>query len=170
MGANTQIVGRQIAYMYNALRQKGFRGELHCVGHSLGAHICGYAGSYSQTEFRMLINRITGLDPAGASYGLTEAEVRLDQTDAQFVDIMHTTAGTRGMTQAIGHAHFYINGGVTQPMCDGLSDGACSHDMVTWFFIDSIQNPCHYRPCSREAYRLGLCDQCTTNCNSVGYH
>ena len=69
--ANTQIVGRQIAYMYNQLtevitdelrtlklniaqhyRQMGFRGELHCVGHSLGAHLCGYAGSYSQTEFR----------------------------------------------------------------------------------------------------------------------
>ena len=29
---------------------------------------------------RTLINRITGLDPAGASYGLTETEVRLDQT------------------------------------------------------------------------------------------
>ena len=32
----------------------------------------------------MLINRITGLDPAGASYGLTEAEVRLDQTGKEY--------------------------------------------------------------------------------------
>lgn len=33
----------------------------------------------------MLINRITGLDPAGASYGLTEAEVRLDQTGKEYL-------------------------------------------------------------------------------------
>lgn len=33
--ANTQIVGRQISYLYNQLRELGFRGQLHCVGHSL---------------------------------------------------------------------------------------------------------------------------------------
>lgn len=34
--------------------------DFHCIGHSLGSHICGYAGS------RIVgLGKITGLDPAG---------------------------------------------------------------------------------------------------------
>ena len=34
--------------------------DFHCIGHSLGSHICGYAGSRING-----LGKITGLDPAG---------------------------------------------------------------------------------------------------------
>jgi len=44
--ANTQVVGRTIAVMFNELTiNGGFRASnFECVGHSLGAHVCSYAG------------------------------------------------------------------------------------------------------------------------------
>ena len=48
--ANCQIAGRAIAYFFNELRKDGFQGMLHCGGHSLGAHVCAYAGKYTQSK------------------------------------------------------------------------------------------------------------------------
>ena len=40
--------------------------RFHLVGHSLGAHVCGQAGSYYQQITKgEMIERIDGLDPAG---------------------------------------------------------------------------------------------------------
>lgn len=36
---------------------------------------------------------------------------RLDITDAKFVDIIHTCAGTLGLKSCIGHIDFFPNGG-----------------------------------------------------------
>ena len=41
--ANCLIAGRAIGYMFHKLRVGGFQGQLHCGGHSLGAHVCSYA-------------------------------------------------------------------------------------------------------------------------------
>lgn len=46
--------------------------------------------------------------------------VRLDPTDAAYVDVIHTDAGTLGTTQRVGHIDFWPNGGVHQRGC-GLS-------------------------------------------------
>ena len=35
-----------------------------------------------------------GMDPAGPYFENTDPEVRLDPTDALFVDVMHTNAGS----------------------------------------------------------------------------
>lgn len=34
------------------------------IGHSLGAHLCGYAGYHLQRDFDLKIARITAMDPA----------------------------------------------------------------------------------------------------------
>lgn len=67
------------------------------------------------------IGRITGLDPAGPLFetatGLIDPDFRLDSTDAQFVDVIHTSANGFGIIAPIGHADFYPNGIFPQPGC-----------------------------------------------------
>lgn len=43
---------------------------------------------------------------------------RLCETDAEYVDVIHTDAGILGFPKSIGHADFYPNGGrALQPGC-----------------------------------------------------
>ena len=54
--ANTQLVGRQIALLVNKMISVGaVAADFHLVGHSLGSHICGYAGNGIEG-----LGRITG--------------------------------------------------------------------------------------------------------------
>ncbi|KAE8744829.1 hypothetical protein FOCC_FOCC008553 [Frankliniella occidentalis] len=93
--------------------------------------------------------------------------VRLDTTDARFVDVIHTD-GTSifllgyGMSQPCGHVDFYPNNGKEQPGCSGtdaplpltlIREGleeasrvlvACSHVRAIKLFTDSINTPCPY--------------------------
>ncbi|XP_059168294.1 pancreatic triacylglycerol lipase-like [Physella acuta] len=117
--ANTRVVGAQIAQLINQISAKyGTPAKsFHVIGHSLGSHISGYAG-----ERVPGLGRITGLDPAGPYFENTPVSIRLDPTDALFVDAIHTDAGTLltanlGIMQAVGHVDFYPNGGHNQPGC-----------------------------------------------------
>ena len=54
--------------------------------------------------------------------------MRLDTTDAEFVDVIHTNSGKIylgevSMLEAIGHVDFYPNGGQEQPGCTGKAAG-----------------------------------------------
>lgn len=42
---------------------------------------------------------------------------KLDPSDAEFVDVIHTNALLQGKIERCGHADFYMNGGVMQPGC-----------------------------------------------------
>lgn len=42
---------------------------------------------------------------------------KLDPSDAEYVDVIHTNAMVQGKLERCGHADFYINGGVVQPGC-----------------------------------------------------
>ncbi|CAF4034278.1 unnamed protein product [Rotaria sp. Silwood1] len=59
--------------------------DFHIVAHSLGAAVAGYAGHRISG-----LGRITGLDPASPFFENTDPIVRLDPSDAKFVDIIHT--------------------------------------------------------------------------------
>eukprot|EP00057_Strongylocentrotus_purpuratus_P024474 XP_011678948.1 PREDICTED: pancreatic triacylglycerol lipase [Strongylocentrotus purpuratus] len=87
--ANTRVVGREIAKLIEALNAAtgATFGSMHIIGHSLGAHIGGYAGEACTGT----IGRVSGLDPAGPEFsGDLDKSCRLDNTDASFVDVMHT--------------------------------------------------------------------------------
>ena len=65
---NVPIVGRTVAeFLVFLMEQKALRSpkDIHLVGHSLGAHVSGMAGTYFQNLTGQLVARISGLDPAG---------------------------------------------------------------------------------------------------------
>ncbi|CAN7947834.1 unnamed protein product, partial [Ixodes pacificus] len=85
--ANTRLVGAEISLMIEKL-EKVFGADpqtFHILGHSLGSHAAGYAG-----ERLKRLGRITGMDPAEPYFEKMPKEVRIDPTDAGFVDIVHT--------------------------------------------------------------------------------
>ena len=96
------------------------------------------------------------------------ATVRLDKSDANFVDVIHSDTNPVvpvGLRETIGHVDFYPNGGSPQPGCflrdrvfrgleDGLRDGhlstiflqsmryntLCSHQLSHKWFEKSIMH------------------------------
>ncbi|NXG57210.1 LIPR3 protein, partial [Hemiprocne comata] len=120
---NVRIAGAELVYLVNLLEKDyGYSpANIHFIGHSLGAHVAGEAGRRKPG-----IGRITGLDPAGPLFQYTPTTVRLDPSDAEFVDIIHTHAGhlffdfAPGILQTCGHLDFYPNGGRRMPGCKQL--------------------------------------------------
>lgn len=60
---------------------------------------------------------LTGLDPAGLYFTTVSSDFRLDETDASYVDVIHTDAGVLGTNRRDGDVDFYPNGGSGQPGC-----------------------------------------------------
>merc|ERR1712241_347799 len=125
--------------------------SIHCIGHSLGAHLCGHTGRNIALYGNIgKIARITGLDPAGPGFNLyTDYLKRINKNDATLVDIIHTNAGSlafgyQGLTFNEGHIDFWANGGSTQPQCPKNSYidyvQGCSHDAGIDYYIESIAN------------------------------
>lgn len=112
--------------------------NIHLVGHSLGAHIAGFAGKTFHTLTGTLVGRISGLDPAGPSFTHVDSNLRLAASDAEFVDVIHTNAGVYGLTSPVGHVDFFPNGGAQQPNC--LFE-FMSHNRVVELFAESVKNP-----------------------------
>jgi pancreatic triacylglycerol lipase len=65
--ANIRVIGAMTAHLIYAMSLDLGVDNLdnfHLIGHSLGAHLCGYAGYFLQRDFDAIVGRITGLDPA----------------------------------------------------------------------------------------------------------
>ena len=132
---NTKVVGYQIARLLEHIENATSAlntsdpnswGPLHLVGHSLGAHICGFAAKeLRRRQSKWRIERITGLDPAQPCFKNADSTMKLHKTDALFVDIIHTNGRLLseiglGLPEPIGHVDFYPNGGRIQPGCIGI--------------------------------------------------
>jgi hypothetical protein len=64
---------------------------IHCIGHSLGAHVCGLTGNLVKKRTGGLkFQQISGLDPAGPCFDTYAASNRLDKEDADYVSVIHT--------------------------------------------------------------------------------
>ncbi|XP_055857650.1 phospholipase A1-like [Episyrphus balteatus] len=145
---NLKTVARCLAESFTFLRNSGMKVDrTTCVGHSLGAHICGLMANY--LNFR--VERIIGLDPARPLIKPGNSN-RLDSGDAKAVHVIHTNAGFYGETGKVGHVDFCVNGGKRQPYCGGTSNAnLCSHIWSICYLAQSIytnQEP-HAEPCSR---------------------
>ncbi|XP_068245649.1 pancreatic triacylglycerol lipase-like [Palaemon carinicauda] len=171
--------------------------NIHLIGHSLGAHFMGYAGSFLSMATGQKVGRITGLDPAGPYFVNTPPEVRLDPSDADFVDVIHTDIPKEsweisklGLPDPVGHLDYYPNGGFKQAGCitsahiraeekKSLSHGVfsyigCNHQRSHTFFTESILSKCQFLgvPCdSWEQFIQGSCWTCPNGlCPSMGFH
>ncbi|XP_062609266.1 pancreatic triacylglycerol lipase-like isoform X2 [Saccostrea cucullata] len=153
---NTEVVGVILTLLIRKLEHyhRAKMSYIHIIGHSLGAHVAGFAGK-AHKDIRY--DRITGLDPAGEFFENAGAPARLDKTDAKFVDVIHTSGGSLiasflkalilpesklhelrfGIHRPIGHLDFYPNGGEIQPGC---SDFVCGHSRAYLLFTESIDS------------------------------
>ena len=139
------------------LEQLSSRPSIHCVGHSLGAHICGFMSNKLQENGGRRMERITGLDPAGIDWTtrlvgvmkvepmveLPHVDTRLDASDADFVDVIHTDANFAGMMEPSGDVDFYVGRtqeslGSSQKDC-GCKDN-CDHARSFKLFTESVSH------------------------------
>lgn len=134
-----RFIGEKLGETLAAMVASGLKHkDIHLVGHSLGAHIAGFAGKTFHSLTGTLVGRISGLDPAGPSFSHEDKNLRLAATDAEFVDVIHTNAGMYGMTSPVGHVDFFPNGGEQQPNSLFQFD---SHNRVVSLFAESVKNP-----------------------------
>ncbi|CAG9760472.1 unnamed protein product [Ceutorhynchus assimilis] len=146
----TRMVGNEVAQFIEDFDL--FSNEVYIIGHSLGAHIAGFAGKKYFEDTGEKLKRITGLDPAGPYFrhaSINPSE-RLDKDDAEIVDAIHTDAGFYGYENPIGSFDIYVNGGQRiQPGCldewtiptsfgDMLEKSFCSHARSTKYFTEWI--------------------------------
>ncbi|BES95452.1 Lipase [Nesidiocoris tenuis] len=136
-------VGRYIGEMISDLIDVGQSpDDVHMVGHSLGAHIAGFAGKYLNSINRS-VHRITALDPSSIVFTDVRVGHRLAENDAKFTDCLFTAAKTLAVGDTPCHANFYPNGcAVGQPGCEVEQKyslpGGCSHSRVVELFAESI--------------------------------
>ena len=109
---NGRLVARAVANFLKACLENGFvtAANIHLIGHSLGAHVAGFVGSELAHKGHK-IGRITGLDPAGPFFDKCRGDSRLDDSDADFVDVIHTNPGVlpdKGIDVSTGHVDYYF--------------------------------------------------------------
>nr|XP_010591288.1 lipase member H [Loxodonta africana] len=153
-------------------------GDIYMIGVSLGAHISGFVGEM----FNGQLGRITGLDPAGPSFNGRPPQDRLDPSDAQFVDVIHSDIDALGYREPLGNIDFYPNGGLDQPGCPqtifaGIQYFKCDHQRSMYLYLSSLSENCTITtyPCdSYRDYRDGKCASCGRapgeSCPTVGYY
>ena len=155
--SNTRTMGALIGAMVNELRKRpGSKKHFWCIGHSLGAHVCGN----TRLTAKPLLDRITGCDPAGPLFLPTQGLIR---SSASKVDIIHTD-NFWGSIYLRGHVDFFPNGGKSQPGCPfgrmetnhemtdeekikymqksftGRGAFACSHSRALFYMTQSVIN------------------------------
>lgn len=185
----TRHVGRHAATLVLLLTQAGMDlSSIHLIGHSLGAHVVGFIGKEVQSMGLGKVSRITGLDPAKPFFELATIKDRIDKSDAEFVDIIHTNSGNLwdgclSIPKPLGHIDFYPAGGEHQPGCteaclgsncinmtiEDLFKGGCSHDRANEYFIESIKStpPSRFLATSCRNWDDWLQEKCCNNQETV---
>ncbi|XP_076241015.1 phospholipase A1-like [Calliopsis andreniformis] len=136
---NVPTVGEDVAKFIVRLQQKfGVKiQDIVLFGHSLGAHIAGFAGKAVQRMTNQKLQQIIGMDPAGPSFRGNSCSNRLCVTDARFVQALHTSR-ILGYHDAIGNVDFYFHGGTHQPGCILTT---CDHSRSVFYATQAVYNP-----------------------------
>ncbi|KAK5638615.1 hypothetical protein RI129_012910 [Pyrocoelia pectoralis] len=124
---------------------------LKLVGFSLGAHIAGYAD-------------IVGIEAAGLYFESNPIDQRLDESDADMVQGIHTTVWPTGMASRYGKVDVYFNTfsrgcGIKQPGCPA-NPAFCDHIRAVAYFIESIlSNRFLAVPCTCGQFNANQCGE-----------
>merc|ERR1712226_80330 len=156
--ANTRYIGLATQRLVQCLqkREKSADIKVHCVGHSLGAHACSFLANALESSTGSKMFRVTGLDPAGPQFTTklepgtltiykplksAPRDQRLDETDAEVVDIIHTDGNQWGTMRPIGDIDFYFGKslqtlGTHQAGCH--TGDLCDHSKSIKLFSESL--------------------------------
>ncbi|XP_026762812.1 pancreatic lipase-related protein 2-like [Galleria mellonella] len=143
---NAPYVGLRVGEMlYNlTLQNVGFDPKkLESLGLSLGGQIISFMAKSFKALSGTKLSKLTALDPTGACFRRLGPEGRLDQSDADYVEVVNTNMDGLGMATPVGHVNFYVNGGEYQ-----LSDAywmpcelMCSHIRAYTLWYSALSNP-----------------------------
>ncbi|XP_032524119.2 phospholipase A1-like isoform X2 [Danaus plexippus] len=140
----TRTIGKKVGEFLVKLTEYGLTADnLELVGASLGGHVVSHAAKYFYAATGKKPARLTGLDPAGPCYRALPASERLDRSDAQRVDVIHSNIDGFGIAEPLGHIDFYANGGEFQPSdipyipCLVI----CSHVRAIIYWWQAIEHP-----------------------------
>nr|AJC97594.1 hypothetical protein [Drosophila navojoa] len=138
---NSRIVGRCLANLL--LSTNADLSNAHLIGFGIGAHVAGFAAKLLQA-LSVRVKRITALDPAKPLYLTDDITGRLDKSDADFVDVIHSDVFFHGILMPLGHVDFYPNSGIAQPGCGDIHNMAtyqCYHKRSADYYAESITSP-----------------------------
>lgn len=191
--AITSVMGAYLASFIQKLIDLGIDPlSIHLIGHSLGAHITGYAGK----RIRPKIGRLTALDPAGPCFSKVVTNGKRDRVteqDALQVDVYHYDDGFLGFGEKqVGQIDVFVNGGSDQPGCRGQVDTMFnavvtvalrranhlseshtrSTEVATVLMADSKCHFIAYKCRSYAAFTHGECGRCDhqSDCFNIGFH
>ncbi|XP_059222112.1 phospholipase A1 [Stomoxys calcitrans] len=156
---NIQHAGACVAQLVERIRDLN-SSDIHLIGFSLGAHMTNYV---AKNLDNFTLPRITGLDPALPLFVTSDNGEKLDESDANFVDVIHTNGLVQGKLERCGHADFYMNGGIIQPHCfkdNPINPFPCFHHRALDYYHESIRSTSGFwgwKCSSYLAYILGYC-------------
>ncbi|CAG9133447.1 unnamed protein product [Plutella xylostella] len=170
---HTYYLGRAVGKFLTELRRKGVPSRnIHCVGHSLGSQMLGYAGSAYINATGEKLWRVTAIDPAGPCFSNSLIEEQIRSGVAEYVEVYHCNAGGLGTTSVLGDADFFFNyEGAIQPKCNpgilpgkGESDAAkCSHKACVRYWAYTVHNPGYFLAWKCDSYKEFNKGRCAGN-------
>lgn len=153
-----QDVGKQVAQMLDFLSTTGSMSfnQLTIIGHSLGAHVAGFA---AKQVTRGRVSSIIGLDPAYPLFSYSDCSKRLCSSDANYVESIQTSGSLLGFLEPIGKAAFYPNGGKSQPGCGMDVAGSCAHSRSYQYYAEAVQRN-SFRTINCPDYKTAVKNKC----------
>lgn len=143
-----EVVAQFVSFLINATGTD--LKNITLIGFSLGAHVMGCAGKNIYRNQNSKVGTIIAIEPALPLYSIKTSSDRVAITDADHVQAIHTSGGSLGFYDALGHSDYYPNGGRSQPGCGLDLWGNCAHARGCWYFIESLSYKNYFwsRPCS----------------------
>ena len=132
----------EIKYIFTQVTQGASIEDFHIIGHSLGSQIAGYAGERIQKLTKQKLGRISGLDPAAPLFENMPNFVRLDPSDAIFVDVIHSDATDDGLNFGEYHVRYRLLMACAIIIYRPHVTTAIYHN-VLWF-INKLYIPLHF--------------------------